>query len=158
MKNILRSRIFTFVVGAIIFSGITGVAAYNMLAKNINYTPHDTTWKKSNGDNITNVEEALDELYTATNNQKGATQVATLTTQGATYTMQNDGYITGTIVTLQEGGAEVYLEQDNISKKVVSTDYRNSSNHDVSIYASKGVVVKTRIDGGTYNLTVYEWK
>ena len=63
MKNILRSRIFTFVVGAIIFSGITGVAAYTMIANKIGYTPKDSTWKKSNGENITNVEEALDELY-----------------------------------------------------------------------------------------------
>ena len=63
MKNIFKSRVFTFILGAVIFSGITGVAAYNMLAKDIKYTPSDNSWKKANGDNITNVEEALDELY-----------------------------------------------------------------------------------------------
>ena len=62
MSKIIKSRIFTFVLGAVIFSGITGVAAYSMFAKDIKYTPKDTTWKKANGEDITNVEEAIDEL------------------------------------------------------------------------------------------------
>ena len=67
MSKIIKSRIFTFVLGAVIFSGITGVAAYSMFAKDIKYTPSDTTWKKSNGDSITNVEDAIDELYENSN-------------------------------------------------------------------------------------------
>ena len=68
MKNIFKSRIFAFIFGAVIFSGITGVAAYSMFAKDIKYTPKDTTWKKANGEAITNVEEAIDELYNKNNN------------------------------------------------------------------------------------------
>ena len=65
MKKIFRkSNIFSFLLGAIIFGGITGVAAYSIFADNIGYTPSDTTWKKANGEAIENVKDAIDELYT----------------------------------------------------------------------------------------------
>ena len=63
MKKVFKSRIFAFVLGAIIFSGITAVSAYTIFANDIGYTPKDSTWKKSNGEDITNVKDAIDELY-----------------------------------------------------------------------------------------------
>ena len=59
MKKIITSRIFAFVLGALIFGGGT-VLAYNIFANQIGYSPN---WKASNGSDITNVEQALDELY-----------------------------------------------------------------------------------------------
>ena len=42
MKKIFKkSNIFSFLLGAIIFSGITSVAAYNILASDIGYTPKE---------------------------------------------------------------------------------------------------------------------
>ena len=70
MKNIRKGYIFSFILGALIFGGIVGASAYSVLANNIGYTPNDSTWKKSNGENITNVSEAIDELYTRSNNNK----------------------------------------------------------------------------------------
>ena len=52
-----KSNIFSFIVGAILFGCIGTVAAYNMLAKDVKYTPKDSTW------NVNNVEDAIDELY-----------------------------------------------------------------------------------------------
>lgn len=69
MKSIIKSRIFAFILGAIIFSSITGVAAYTLLASDIGFTPSDTTWKQSNGEDITNVGEAIDELYNKVNKE-----------------------------------------------------------------------------------------
>ena len=64
MKKIFKkSNIFSFLLGAIIFGGIVGVSAYTILANDIGYTPKDSTWKKSNGEDITNVKDAIDELY-----------------------------------------------------------------------------------------------
>ena len=64
MKKIFKnSNIFAFILGAIIFGGIVGVSAYAILANDIGYTPSDTAWKKANGEDITNVEEAINELY-----------------------------------------------------------------------------------------------
>lgn len=68
MKKIFKSRIFAFILGTLIFSGITVVSAYTILANDIGYTPKDTTWKKSNGEDITNVKDAIDELYLKSNN------------------------------------------------------------------------------------------
>ena len=62
MKKVFTSRIFAFILGAVIFSSIT-VAAHTIFANDIGYTPKDTTWKKSNGEDITNVKDAIDELY-----------------------------------------------------------------------------------------------
>lgn len=68
MKKIFKkSNIFSFILGAVIFGGIVGVSAYTILANDIGYTPSDTTWKKSNGEDITNVKDAIDELYTKAN-------------------------------------------------------------------------------------------
>ena len=67
MKKIIKNPIFTFVLGALIFGGIVGVSAYTILATDIGYTPKDTTWKKSNGEDITNVKDAVDELYDKAN-------------------------------------------------------------------------------------------
>lgn len=67
MKKLIKSRIFAFILGAVMFSGITGVVAYTLLANDIGFTPSDTTWKQSNGEDITNVGEAIDELYNKVN-------------------------------------------------------------------------------------------
>ena len=65
MKKFIKNNIIGFILGAIIFSSIT-VAAYSVLANDIGYTPKDSTWKKANGEDITNVKDAIDELYSKT--------------------------------------------------------------------------------------------
>ena len=67
MKKIFKSRIFIFILGAILFGGIGVVSAYSILASDIGFTPKDSTWKKSNGEDITNVKDAIDELYNKAN-------------------------------------------------------------------------------------------
>ena len=58
MKKILKSRILTFILGGIIFSGITAYAASQILASDISY--RDGT-----------VESALNDLYTKANSNSG---------------------------------------------------------------------------------------
>lgn len=67
MKKFIKNNIIGFILGAVIFSSIT-VAAYSVLANDIGYTPKDNTWKKANGEDITNVKDAIDELYGKANN------------------------------------------------------------------------------------------
>ena len=62
-KLFRKSNIFSFILGAIIFGSIGVVSAYTLYANDIEYTPKDTTWKKEDGSDITNVKEAIDELY-----------------------------------------------------------------------------------------------
>lgn len=68
MKKFIKNNIVGFILGTIIFGGIVGVSAYSIFANDIVYTPSDSTWKKSNGEDITNVKDAIDELYTKANN------------------------------------------------------------------------------------------
>jgi len=70
MKKFIKNNIVGFILGAVIFTGITSVAAYTIFANDIGYTPKDTTWKKSNGEDITNVEDAIDDLYSKMNGDK----------------------------------------------------------------------------------------
>ena len=70
MKKILKSRVFAFILGAILFGGIGVVSAYGLFAKDVDFTPSDNTWKKETGDEITNVEDAVDELYKMIKNIK----------------------------------------------------------------------------------------
>lgn len=148
MKKIFKSRVFAFVLGALLFGSIGVVSAYTILANDIGYTPSNTTWE------VDNVKDAIDDLYTKANNQKVATQVATLTTQGATYTMQNDGYIIGSIVGEGQGAYAVIF----FSETEIAISENGSSVRQVSLFAPKDTVISTRSSYGTYNLTVYEWK
>ena len=63
MKKLLKSRLFFFILGAVIFSTVS-VFAYSYLAGDIGFTPTDTSWKKQGGGDITNVEEALNRIKT----------------------------------------------------------------------------------------------
>ena len=57
MKDILKSRVFAFVLGAIIFGGIGVASAIIYQSKDVIYTPTETTWE------VDNVKDALDDLY-----------------------------------------------------------------------------------------------
>ena len=140
MKHKIKYILIGIVIGSLLFTGI-GVIAAQLFAEDIIY-------------NNTNVESALNDLYSKANKQ--AVQVATLTTRGATYTMQNDGYITGTASRGSSRMAILYIN----NKTYALSNWESSDNttYYVSMYATKGSVVNVRSDGGTYNLTVYEWK
>ena len=62
MKKILKNPIITFLLGIIISTSI-GVSAYSLFANNIYFSPTDTSWKKPDGSDITDVETALNDLY-----------------------------------------------------------------------------------------------
>ena len=63
IKLLKKFDIFSFILGIIISGGIVGASTYLFLANDVSYTPLDTTWKKFNNEEITNVKEALDELH-----------------------------------------------------------------------------------------------
>ena len=58
MKKVLKSNIFWFLFGALIFGMIGGVSAVTLLSKDISYQPKGD-W------NVSNVEQAIDSLYTS---------------------------------------------------------------------------------------------
>lgn len=87
MKKIFKkSNIFSFLLGALIFSGITGVVAATILAKDMSYSPKDTTWK------VDNVKEAIDDLYTTANTRIAGlnSQISTLESQNSTLTSEKN--------------------------------------------------------------------
>ena len=56
MKKIIKNPLFTFILGALIFSSL-GVAAYSLLSSDVQFTPENNKWQ------VGNVEEALNSLY-----------------------------------------------------------------------------------------------
>ena len=132
-----KGYVISFLLGLIVMTCI-GVYAINA---------SEITYKESN------VEDALDTLYGKAH--LTATPVATLTTRGATYTMQNDGYITGTAASSNDRVASISF---NNSETYILSNESYSGNRSVSLYVPKGTVISTRSEGGTYNLTIYEWK
>ena len=69
MKKILKSRLFFFLLGAIIFGGI-GVFASDILASHITYDNTTSGLKDSNNQDVTTVQGAIDVLYDKANNTK----------------------------------------------------------------------------------------
>ena len=54
----MKKYIIAFVLGAIIFSGISGVTAYTIMANSIEFQSRNNNW------NVNNVGDALNSLYT----------------------------------------------------------------------------------------------
>ena len=145
--KILKNPILTFIIGGILFSSITVFAVTTISADKITYTDKNNVERT--------VDKVLDDLYDKANSERVATQVATLTTQGASYTMQNDGYIVGTVKSQNHAcNGVVYINDISTFQSPWDQDYENQS----SIYVQKSSIIKTRSDCGIYNLTVYEWK
>lgn len=65
MRKLFNNSLFTFIIGAILFSFIGVVSAYTTTANNITFNPN---WKKQNGDEITNVNEAINDLFLKSDN------------------------------------------------------------------------------------------
>ena len=59
MKKMLKNSLFTFILGVILSGGLATVFAYNFFANQIEFRP---VWSASDGSEITNVAEALNEL------------------------------------------------------------------------------------------------
>lgn len=53
MKKKIINRLFCFLLGGIIFSGITTYAISKIASNTVSYTPEDSNWE------VTNVEAAL---------------------------------------------------------------------------------------------------
>lgn len=152
----IKSKLFIFILGGIFFSSITALAGTTISADKITYTDKNNVEKT--------VDVVLDDLYDKANSSKVATEVATITTatRANTYTMQHDGYITGTVARSYERndywGATVVFTKDSISSNVVNVPYNYTAVTEASLYAPKGTTISVRTDGGAYNLTIYEWK
>ena len=58
----MKKFILGFILGAILFTGV-GVFAITMFARDVKYTPTNTSWKKEDGSDILNVYDALEDLY-----------------------------------------------------------------------------------------------
>ena len=115
MKKIIKNPIFTFILGAILFGGTTGVLAATLLASNIEYTPKDKTWK------VNNVKDAIDDLYQ--NNTIGKEEIILTNTTSyqlptfETYSWASeDSAVTissSNVVTVTSNGKhDVYLEKN----------------------------------------------
>jgi len=61
MKKIIGSRVFSFMLGAILFSSVAVYATSTLLSRNVTFTPENSNW------NVSNVEDALNDLYNSTN-------------------------------------------------------------------------------------------
>ena len=62
MKMILTKPLFTFILGAILFSGISVAIAFAYVASDVDYSPDNDTWQ------VDNVGSAIDDLRRKYNN------------------------------------------------------------------------------------------
>ena len=60
MKKIFKNPLFTFILGAIIFGGISTTFAYSLIANNVEFIPTDNNF------DVDNVSDALDNIRTVT--------------------------------------------------------------------------------------------
>lgn len=59
----LKKFLFAFLIGLFLVAGVVTVSARIYESSQIHYAPADNTFKKANGESISTVNEAIDELY-----------------------------------------------------------------------------------------------
>jgi len=64
MRKIFISKLFYFILGIIISSGITVYAATTLLSKDIGFVPDNSSWE------VNNVQDALNDLYSSVEEPK----------------------------------------------------------------------------------------
>ena len=147
MKKIFKkSNIFSFLLGAIIFGGIVGVSAYTILATDIGYTPKDATWKKSNGEDITNVNDAINELYAQAKSGFNITSDNLLIEQSntidgtvsKTYTAEKKEII---VVSLSQTGNEKHSNNITTTGSILKDSNNLSKDYNSSWYINIRTVV-----------------
>ena len=85
MKRIIKNNLLGFILGIIVTTALTVSASILYQASEIGYTPKDSTWKKSNGDKIETIEDAIDELYLKTDKKFCELKEGTALTIGSMY-------------------------------------------------------------------------
>ena len=137
MKKIKKGYIYSFVLGAILFSGITTVVATSLLATDVEY--------KANNSNFTatNVKDALDELYTLSNKSLVFVKKSDiLFATGTTPTTQNISLDAGKYVFIASGrsieyGPRFSITSSNANNTITKIgDSVSFSNFDASAYAN----------------------
>ena len=78
MKNWVKTWLFGFFIGAVIFSSI-GVVAYSLSAKDISFTPNNSNWQ------VDNINDAINDLY-----KSGGGDIEVLLQNGYSYTFTED--------------------------------------------------------------------
>ena len=145
----MKKGIVGFILGALVFSCIS-VSAYTLLANNIGYTPKDNTWKKSNGENITNVKDAIDELYTNSNFKITSDNLIIEQsnvidgTVSKTYKAEKNEII---VVSLSQTGNETHSNNITTSGNILKDSNNLSKNYNSSWYINiRTVVVELKKD------------
>lgn len=107
MKSFIKNNLKVFVtmiITTIIVGSVSVYAASQYFAKDITFTPTNENFKKENGEAITNVEDALNELYNQKNN-------GNLQYSFCTHTWNSN----------QKGGANIQFSDFNYKKfKIIS--------------------------------------
>ena len=131
MKKVIFSRLFFFILGAILFSGIT-VLAYKVNSDQVSYTPNNSNWQ------VDNVESAINDLYSSvkrkqnfllcantwTNNGKGGASINLNNFDYRYIELNNLGYKEGSTATVYFTDAEYNPVETELNKEYD----RNNSN------------------------------
>ena len=146
--RILKSRVFIFLLGAIIFGGI-GVYASTFMAKDITFSSSKDNWQAGN------VEEALDDLYCMAKEKQ---EVIKFTASNVSV-VANTGNKIGSLI-LNRGTylATAYASyQGNDLRYHLSLGDYNSSAYDNKGYVRMNITNIIEAPTDDYELTFYIW-
>ena len=137
MKKLITSRIFSFILGAIIFSGMT-VFAYSLSSKDIKFTPTNSEWQ------VENVEEAVNSLYEKQNQFFSYSWCCSGNSQTAHhYVHPSFSYFTITA----GGGTASYTIQLQSSDNVYLSNLISGQKYDFNTIKDKKVVIQCTSTG-----------
>ena len=133
MKKILKSRLFFFILGAVIFSTGT-IFAYSILAPNVGFTPKDDTW------DVDNVADALDYLSDGYKKMRYVGGGLKNTDKGTTYVNVTDYISVNPTLATVDNGVFTLKKDGKISVCTSCKGHGQDSNSNARLYHNSTLI------------------
>ena len=160
--KITKSNIISFILGAIMFSGVT-VFASNLLSKDITFTPTKEDWQ------VTTVEEALNSLYEKSqfeyekidaNSSQGyrLSRTSSITLNKGKYIISVSGTYSGFPVTINNSFSTANFSSINCSncEYEIITNLKNISSSNKVVLTSTSAYLNVENNNLLYYLEILE--
>ena len=134
MKKEYIIRVLFFILGALVFGGISFVFAFDFSADNVSYTPIDTTW------NVDNVKDAIDNLHDFNNNNKFVGGGLMNTDRGTTWVNITDNFTYNPLLASVENGVFTLKKDGRIRVCGTSKGHGKDNNSNARLYHNSTLI------------------
>lgn len=134
MKKEYIIRVLFFILGALFFGGISFVFAFDFSSNNVSYTPKDTTW------DVTNVDDALNNLHDYSNKMKFVGGGIMNTSRGTTWVNITDNFTFNPLLASAQNGVLTLKKDGRVRVCTTSKGHGKDNNSNARLYHNSTLI------------------